>query len=72
MTDVIRTYSMKAVLLVETGSSVASQEVKAEGATVAEAFDTALKAFAELIRPGLVAQDEMRARARAARDEEIG
>lgn len=56
-----RGHSIAAALYVCTGSSSHVQEVWAEGATVAEAFDSALEGLRTIMRPSLVAQDEARA-----------
>lgn len=60
--DVIKTYEILTAMRVQTGSSQHLQEVRAEGMSVTEAFDSAIKGLVGIIRPALVAQDDMRAR----------
>lgn len=72
MADVTRTYEIKVAMNVQTGSGVFAQDVHVEGETVAGAFDSAMKGLASIIRPALVAQDEMMEAARRQRENREG
>lgn len=72
MADVKYSYQIHVKLHVDTGSSITFMPVTAEGPSVAEAFDTAMSGLAAIVRPSLVAQDEMRETARQKRQDRHG